>query len=258
MFRAVRRSVCHAALVSSVCLVTLGACTKQEHPDGATPPAHSATDSPAPSASFAPASSASGSSATASTTSPNTTSSTQAAAPDSGTLTLFDAGAQDQEIDVPLLDQDGGALPQTEDQPKADSPAFQRRIARLVEAIVKDDAKLARGSFFPVVAYKQVKAVKDPERDWERRLVSAFDRDIHKYHQALGKDASRATLESIEVPEKAVKWMKRGSEGNRLGYFRVLRSRLKLKLPERTRDLEITSMISWRGEWYVVHLNGFD
>ena len=23
-------------------------------------------------------------------------------------------------------------------------------------------------------------------------------------------------------------------------------------------ELELTSMISWRGEWYVVHLNGFE
>jgi hypothetical protein len=53
--------------------------------------------------------------------------------------------------------------------------------------------------------------------------------------------------------------MKPGKEGNRVGYFRVLRSKLRIGLPEgRERTLELTSLISWRGEWYVVHLSGFD
>ena len=52
--------------------------------------------------------------------------------------------------------------------------------------------------------------------------------------------------------------MKPNSEGNRIGYYRVLRSRLKVNKPDGSEvALEITSMISWRGEWYVVHLHGF-
>jgi hypothetical protein len=63
----------------------------------------------------------------------------------------------------------------------------------------------------------------------------------------------------VDVPEPALRWMKPGSEGNRVGYFRVLRSRLRLlDAADKERVLRITSMISWRGEWYVVHLDGFD
>lgn len=52
--------------------------------------------------------------------------------------------------------------------------------------------------------------------------------------------------------------MKPGSEGNRVGYFRVLRARLRAE-DERGKEhtFEVTSLIAWRGEWYVVHLNGF-
>jgi hypothetical protein len=53
--------------------------------------------------------------------------------------------------------------------------------------------------------------------------------------------------------------MKPGKEGNRLGYFRVLRSTLRFRLVNGTeRAFELTSLISWRGEWYVVHLHGFE
>lgn len=156
-----------------------------------------------------------------------------------------------------LLAEDGTPLPQTDEPPRSDTPAFRQRIERLVEAIAKDEPELAHSAFFPVVAYAQVKAIAKPERDWEQRLVRAFDRTIHEYHRALGADAASARLVAVEVPDTA-RYMKPGSEGNRVGYYRVLRSRLLLETAdEKSHSLEITSLISWRGEWYVVHLKGF-
>ena len=63
----------------------------------------------------------------------------------------------------------------------------------------------------------------------------------------------------LEVPEARAEWMKPGREGNRIGYYRVLRSRLiYTDADAKERSLEVTSLISWRGEWYVVHLHGFE
>ena len=62
----------------------------------------------------------------------------------------------------------------------------------------------------------------------------------------------------VVTNERAVRWMEPGAEGNRVGYHRVTRSRLKVGLANGgTRELELTSLISWRGAWYVVHLHGF-
>jgi hypothetical protein len=104
-----------------------------------------------------------------------------------------------------------------------------------------------------------VKAIKDPDRDYERRLLSTFDADVREYHRALGKDASGVAFAGIDVPEARAEWMKPGREGNKVGYYRVLRSTLRFTLPSgKQKRFELTSMISWRGEWYVVHLSGFD
>lgn len=157
-----------------------------------------------------------------------------------------------------LVDADGEALPQTEDRPSTSGESFRKRLELLVRAIAQDEPEVARPAFFPLLAYSRVKAVANPERDYEGRLLKAFDRDIHEYHRSLGPDAGSARFSAIEVPEAGQKWMKPGSEGNRLGYYRVLRSRLEVALEGgATRSLEITSLISWRGEWYVVHLHGF-
>lgn len=158
----------------------------------------------------------------------------------------------------PLVDDAGQTLPQTDDRPSGDSPSLRRRLELLVEAIRDDDPDHALPSFFPVQAYAEVKAIQKPERDWEHRLVGAFRRNIHEYHKQLGTDAEGIEFVGIDIPEANVKLMEPNTEGNRLSYYRVLRSGLKVKKPNGSESrLEVTSMISWRGEWYIVHLHGF-
>lgn len=157
-----------------------------------------------------------------------------------------------------LFAPDGGPLPQTEERPSSTSARFRGRMQRLFRAIQNDDPESAHSTFFPLSAYEQVKDVAKPERDYRYRLLKAFDRTIHEYHRALGNDPERASLVDVDVPEQQARWMKPGSEGNKLGYYRVLHSTIRYTIPpNRTRELELTSLISWRGEWYVVHLSGF-
>jgi len=169
------------------------------------------------------------------------------------------ATASPEAEDPPLLGSDGAPLPQTEARPSASDERFKRRMQRLADAILSGDVEKARSSFFPLVAYAQVKDVAKPERDYRFRLMSNFERDVREYRKALGRDAEHAELIGVDVPEARVEWMKPGKEGNRLGYFRVLRSRLRFRLSDgKERTFELTSLISWRGEWYVVHLHGFE
>lgn len=160
---------------------------------------------------------------------------------------------------VPLVVDDAGApLPQTEDRPSTDSAFFTHLKTTLFAAIQKDDPEAARALFFPIEAYRQVKNIAKPDRDYEGRLLKAYARDIHDYHARLGDHPEAAKLIDLEVPEARARWMKPGSEGNKLGYHRVLRSQLRFTDAKgKERSLEVTSLISWRGEWYVVHIHGF-
>ena len=120
-----------------------------------------------------------------------------------------------------------------------------------------DDAEEALPAFFPLAAYKQVKAIASPETDWKRRLVAAYKRDIHKLHEKLGASASDAKLVELEVASERARWVEPGEEGNKLGYWRVFGSKLRYETARGAASLEVASLISWRGEWYVVHLHGF-
>jgi hypothetical protein len=157
-----------------------------------------------------------------------------------------------------LFDQAGHVLPQTEDQPATTSPAFRRRAELLLQAIREDRPEIARPAFFPVIAYRQVKAIERPERDWQYRLWRNFERDVHEYHTKVLRAGPEATHANLSVPEGKARWMKPGSEGNKIGYWRVLRPELRyVDAQGHEHSLEVTSLISWRGEWYVVHLHGF-
>ena len=106
--------------------------------------------------------------------------------------------------------------------------------------------------FFPRSAYLQVKAIADPARDWQTRLVAAYQQDIHALHLILGPNV--AAFAGISVPAAQARWVNPGEEYNRIGYWRVYDSALHYLINGQGHSFTIASLISWRGEWYVVHL----
>ena len=151
---------------------------------------------------------------------------------------------------------DPATLGQTHDRPQATGAAFESRVAALWEGIVKDDPALAMPFFFPLGAYTQVKAVGNPEGDWRQRLVANYARDIHKLHQRFAH-VEGARLLDLDVPGERARWVEPGEEYNKLGYFRVYGAKLRYAVGDRPGSIEVSSLISWRGEWFVVHLTGF-
>jgi hypothetical protein len=240
--------VCLLALLASHCrgepapqAATAGTISASAAPSSAAP----ASASAAPAPSLAPGPTAAPSAAAVASSVPKPSDHPPPSPPDSDEPSLLAA--------------DGTALPQTEERPSTTSERFKRRMQRLADSILSGDAERARSSFFPLVAYAQVKDVQKPERDYRYRLMAHFERDVREYRKALGQAAAHAQFLGVSVAEERVEWMKPGKEGNRLGYFRVLRSRLRFASPGgKEQTFELTSMISWRGEWYVVHLHGFE
>jgi hypothetical protein len=156
-----------------------------------------------------------------------------------------------------LVDESGNPLPQTEDKPSFESAAFQKRMRLLFEAIQKDDPEIAAPSFFPKIAYVQVKDIPHADGDWKSRLMRAFARDIHEYHKAMKKPED-AQFIGYKADPKYAKWMAPRAEGNKVGYYRITHTKLQYKNADgKDREMDVTSLISWRGEFFVVHLHGF-
>ena len=197
------RAPLRALVVVSSLLGSLGstACDRS-----ASPPESAGS---APPASLAPAAPTDTASASASSSAVQVTSAEPRGAPVAPASSVpSDAGSA-----IVLVGPDGSPLPQTEDKPSVSSAAFQSRVELVARAIVTGDPLPAHEAFFPLVAYRQVKAIQDPDRDYERRLLKSFDSDIAEYHRALGKEPSGAVFAGVDVAESRAEWMKPGSRG---------------------------------------------
>lgn len=146
-------------------------------------------------------------------------------------------------------------LPQTMVLPSASSQIFQGEMTDLWTAIVTGNPSVALQSFFPLTAYRQVKAISDPTADWNSRLAGDYVLDIKAAHDYLGADAGQAHLvETIVASPRYAAWIVPGVCYNKVGYWHVPGSRLVYRVRGQLRSIGIASLISWRGQWYVVHL----
>jgi hypothetical protein len=175
-----------------------------------------------------------------------------------GTLTLLAAAAAATlAASVPAAGRSGagdpGRLPQTAVLPSSSTARFRARMAALWRGIVEDSPSAARPAFFPESAYEQVKQISNAAADYRDRLFGNYRADIHAAHVLLGRGASTARLVAVLVPRQWA-WITPGYCYNRVGYWHAPGSRLVYRERGGTRSFGIFSLISWRGERYVVHL----
>ncbi len=149
---------------------------------------------------------------------------------------------------------DPGVLPQTDEKPTASGATFTSGVDALWEAIRQDEPELGLPFFFPESAYLQVKAISDPAADYQNRLIANFEEDVHSLHAQLGSNASGAQFVGIGVPGDQAVLVQPGEESNKLSYWRVYGTTMQYQVDGQTGSFPVTSLISWRGEWYVVHL----
>jgi hypothetical protein len=137
--------------------------------------------------------------------------------------------------------------------PSAHTAVFHRAMADLWAAVVSGRPALGMPAFFPLGAYRQVKAIADPTADWHDRLVADFRLDVGAVHALLGRDARHARLLQVIVPASEAAWIPPGDCYNSIGYWHVAGARVVYRIGSAVRSFGIASLISWRGVWYVVH-----
>jgi hypothetical protein len=130
-------------------------------------------------------------------------------------------------------------------------------MAALWSGIVTDSVESAMPAFFPLSAYVQAKSVGNPADDYRNRLVAAYQLDIHAAHDLLGSQAADARFLRVAVPRQWA-WISPGSCSNDVGYWHAPGSRLVYEADGQIRSFGVFSLISWRGQWYVVHLSSYD
>jgi hypothetical protein len=223
-------------------LVVLSACTSAQAPseppkkENATTPSSAVAPPPSP----APAAADGGSADAAAPA-------VDAGSSDAATAEIADAASDAAEVAAPYV-ADNKVLP-----PLA-SEELTKRAAQLFDAIVHDDPARGESFWFPKEPFIPLKDVKGADKYWDN-LHRTYARDIHALHK---KRASweGATFEGFELGS-APKWVPPGDEGNRIGYYRTFRGKLRYRIAEQTQSIEVRVIISWQGRWYITHLSKF-
>ena len=152
---------------------------------------------------------------------------------------------------LPVGPANAGTLPQTSALPKTNAAAFKNAVHDLWLAVATGNAGYARPAFFPEKAYEQVKAIADPESDWQGRLWLDFTLDVAAVHKLIKPGA---TLTKVITPTEDEQWIPTGACYNSTGYWHLPGSRLVYREGGVTHSFGIASFISWRGDWYLIHL----
>ncbi len=143
-----------------------------------------------------------------------------------------------------------GALPQTRAFPSTDSTAFRNAMADLWLAVTSGNPRFGQPAFFPEAAYLHVKAIPNPDADWQDRLWYDFALDVAAAHRLVARGAR---LVRVIVPGSEAAWVYPGGCYNTIGYWHVGGARVVYREHGQERSFGIASLISWRGVWYVVH-----
>ena len=108
--------------------------------------------------------------------------------------------------------------------------------------------------WFPKKPFRALKAVENPDKYWDQ-LYRAYRRDIQELH-ARRKNWDNVEFSSFELGSSP-KWVPPGKEANHIGYYRSLHSKLHYRVEGRDRVVDVHTIITCNGRWYVTHLNDF-
>jgi hypothetical protein len=136
-------------------------------------------------------------------------------------------------------------------KPPMESESLQELAKGLLDAVVHDDVKRARGFFFPREPFTPLKDVKDPDAYWVH-LFEAYERDIHTLHKRRRdwSDVQFAAFELGTMPQ----WVAPGEEANKVGYYRTWGAKLRYRANGELHTIKLHTIISWQKGWYITHL----
>lgn len=171
---------------------------------------------------------------------------TPAAPADAGAATALDAGAVDASARAEAKD--------NMVRPALDSEELQQHAHALFDAIVRDEPPVGDPFWFPKEPFVPLKDVKGPDKYWDN-LHRAYANDIRALHK------KRRSWDGAKFVHFTVgstpKWVKPGDEANKIGYFRSFRGKLSYEIGGETSTIDVHTIISWQGSFFVTHLRKF-
>jgi hypothetical protein len=141
--------------------------------------------------------------------------------------------------------------PENRQKPDLESADLTERAGHLLEAIATGEPRRADDFFFPRAPFVPLKDVRDPGRYFDQ-LLATYHRDIRDI-RARRRDWSSVRFVSFTIGTTPT-WVAVGREYNRIGYYRTFGGRLRWQGDGSSGTIDVSTIISYHGRWYVTHL----
>jgi hypothetical protein len=147
---------------------------------------------------------------------------------------------------------ESGPGPAIDALPPSQSDELTTRARHLLEAIAKDDPSLATDIVFPRDAYVTAKDAADPGKQWDDKVATAFQKQVHLLHKrTTGVERAMFTSFEMGVPISQVVPKKHDT---RVALWKVRHCRLNFTIDGKLARIDVAELMSWRGAWYVLEV----
>jgi len=144
------------------------------------------------------------------------------------------------------------AGPAKEALPSFPSEDLTLRARHLLEAIAKDDPTLAADIVFPRDGYIEAKDAADPGKQWDDKVMGAFQRQVHLLHKRTA-GVERAVFVGFDIGQPISQVVPKKHDMT-MTLWKVRHSRLDFTVDGKTLHVDLAEMMSWKGAWYVLDL----
>jgi hypothetical protein len=141
--------------------------------------------------------------------------------------------------------------PENRLKPPLTSDDLAARATHLLDAVARGEPSLADDFFFPRAPFLPLKDVADPGHYFDQ-LLATYHRDIAAIHQRR-KSWEGVSFVSFELGSPPG-WVAPGKEYNKIGYYRTFHGKLRYTVGGAPGVIDVTTIISWGGRWYITHL----
>jgi hypothetical protein len=144
------------------------------------------------------------------------------------------------------------SLPQTLTEPSLGAP-LTTLADSLFADIATNNVAGAERLFLPLPIFLRIKQEPNPSGDWRARLLRWFTNDLVVYHHFLFAQGTPRLLR-VTTSSRDASVIQPGWCYNKAPYWHLRGVRFVFESGGVIHSVAICSLVSWRGQWYVVHL----
>lgn len=128
-------------------------------------------------------------------------------------------------------------------------------LNQLWQSIQDNSSQSAKALFFPKNSYIEMKTgvIANPAADFDNRLMTFYKLDLDAYHRHVVTGGKSVFVSALVNPAQ-IMWIPVRACENKTGYWHLGPVRIVYKQAGVLKSFAIASLISWNGEWKIIHL----